>query len=212
MFTDLTRDDVLRLETRDLWLRWPCQADAARIAVLSGEKAVAGMTANIPHPNPPYLAGQFIEQARAANAEGASLTLALTMKASPDEVVGMIGVEQAGGDAELGYWIGQPYWGSGYATQAVRTLVDMTFALTEVPELLAAARVINPASRRVLEKAGFAFLGSGLKRMPARGGSLPVDRFALSRRDWESMRDWRITAMPRPAARPGEAGASACCA
>lgn len=211
MFTDLTRDDVLRLETRDLWLRWPRQADAARIAVLSGDKAVAGMTANIPHPNPPHAAAQFIEQARAANEAGTALTLAMTMKASPDEVVGMIGVEQVSGDAELGYWIGQPFWGRGFATQAVRALVDMTFVLTDVPELLAAARVINPASRRVLEKAGFAFLGSGLRRMPARGGSLPVDRFALSRRDWESMRDWRVTSVPRQPL-PAVSEPAACCA
>jgi hypothetical protein len=53
MFPDLTRDDVFRLETRSLWLRWPRIADAAAIARQAGEKAVAEMTANIPHTYPP---------------------------------------------------------------------------------------------------------------------------------------------------------------
>jgi hypothetical protein len=53
MFPDLLRDDVFRLETRRLWLRWPRAADTALIASLAGERDVAEMTANIPHPYPP---------------------------------------------------------------------------------------------------------------------------------------------------------------
>ena len=48
MFPDLTRDDVFRLETRRLWLRWPRQADAQAIVRLAGEKSVAEMTARLP--------------------------------------------------------------------------------------------------------------------------------------------------------------------
>ena len=53
MFPDLTRDDVFRLETRRLWLRWPRLADVQAIVRLAGEKAVADMTARIPHPYHP---------------------------------------------------------------------------------------------------------------------------------------------------------------
>ena len=53
MFPDLTRDDVFRLETRRLWLRWPRHADVQAIVRLAGETAVAEMTASIPHPYPP---------------------------------------------------------------------------------------------------------------------------------------------------------------
>ena len=52
MFPDLTRDDVFRIETKRLWLRWPRVQDAAAIERLAGDKEVAEMTANIPHPFP----------------------------------------------------------------------------------------------------------------------------------------------------------------
>src|SRR5919112_4375433 len=60
MFPDLTRDDVFRLETRRLWLRWPRHADGQAIVRLAGEKAVAEMTALIPHPYPPEGATSFV--------------------------------------------------------------------------------------------------------------------------------------------------------
>ena len=66
MFPDLTRDDVFRLETRRLWLRWPRQADAQAIVRLAGEKAVAEMTARLPHPYPAEAADRFILEARRA--------------------------------------------------------------------------------------------------------------------------------------------------
>jgi hypothetical protein len=64
MFPDLLRDDVFRLETRRLWLRWPRAADAALIASLAGEREVAEMTAHIPHPYPPGAAAEFVLKAR----------------------------------------------------------------------------------------------------------------------------------------------------
>ena len=80
MFPDLTRDDVFRLETRRLWLRWPRLADAQAVVRLAGEKAVAEMTAFIPHPYPPEIGERFIFQARQSNADGRSLQLAITPK------------------------------------------------------------------------------------------------------------------------------------
>ena len=60
MFPDLLRDDVFRLETRRLWLRWPRAGDAALIARFLGEREVAEMTAHAPHPYPPGAAAEFV--------------------------------------------------------------------------------------------------------------------------------------------------------
>ena len=90
MFPDLTRDDVFRLETRRLWLRWPRQADAQAIVRLAGEKAVAEMTARLPHPYPPEAADRFILEARRANTEGRGLTAAITRKGNGP--IGMVGI------------------------------------------------------------------------------------------------------------------------
>lgn len=188
MFPDLTRDDVFRLETRRLWLRWPRQADAATIARLAGERAVAEMTGVIPHPYPPQEADRFIIESRQANADGRRLIMAITPRARPWEPIGIVGITA---DLEeqpfLGYWLGTPAWGQGLATEAVRVLVDAYFSYTDGDALAASTRATNAASGRVLEKCGFAAVGSELQTFPARGSVLPAHRFALDRRRWESL-------------------------
>lgn len=195
MFPDLTRDDVFRLETRRLWLRWPRQADAAAIVRLAGEKAVAEMTSSIPHPFPPDRATAFVVESRRANMEGESLTMAITPRSRPGDLIGVVSIRPSrdGSTPELGYWIGTPHWGDGIATEAARAIVDAFFAYTQGREMTAWTRVINPASGRVLEKCGFAAVGSGLQSFPARGGVLPVDHFRLDRRKWESFKQWSRT-------------------
>lgn len=211
MFPDLTRDDVFRLETRRLWLRWPRGADVAAIVRLAGEKAVADMTARIPHPLDPHEAELFVLRAREANAAGRELTMAVTPQRQPGALIGIvsIGPEPSSGAAHLGYWLGTPYWGSGFATEAARSLVDAFFAYTGGKELVSAARVINPSSRRVLEKCGFAAVGSGLQAFPARGGILPVDHFRLDRRKWESFKVWSASGYVPSASDEPAAGARA---
>jgi RimJ/RimL family protein N-acetyltransferase len=207
MFPDLTRDDVFRLETRRLWLRWPRLADVQAIVRLAGEKAVADMTARIPHPYPPEHAERFIFQARRSNADGEGLTLAITPKGKPNSLIGVVGISPGPdtGKPSLGYWLGTPFWGHGYATEAARALIDAFFAYGGEDELTAAARVINPTSRRVLEKCGFAYQGSGLSELPARGGYYPADHFRLDRRAWESLKTWGHTGLVREPV-PVEAG------
>ncbi|CAH1668708.1 50S ribosomal protein acetyltransferase [Hyphomicrobiales bacterium] len=191
MFPELTRDDVFRLETRRLWLRWPRMADAAAILRLAGEKAVAEMTASIPHPYPSQAVEPFIFAMRKGNALGEHLVLAITPRSKPNELIGMIGAhKQASGTPFIGYWLGTPHWGKGYATEAVQGLIDTLFSLVDVPAIDADTRVINPASRRVLEKSGFRAEGSFLKSLPARGGLFPCEQFRLDRSTWAALKSW----------------------
>jgi RimJ/RimL family protein N-acetyltransferase len=193
MFPELTRDDVFRLETRQLWLRWPRHADAAAIVSLAGDIAVAEMTARIPHPYARHEADRFILEARQGNAEGRALQLAITRKGKPT-LLGMIGIGPApdlASEAErphLGFWLGTPSWGQGLATEAACAVIDAYFAYAGGRELTAAARTVNPASRRVLEKCGFAHEGAGRMSFPARGEVFSVDRFRLDRKAWLEQR------------------------
>ena len=192
MFPDLTRDDVFRLETRRLWLRWTRLADVQAIVRLAGEKAVAEMTARIPHPYAPEDAERFVFQTRKSNADGRGLQLAITPKGRPNSLIGLVGIGPSPetGAPHLGFWLGTPSWGQGYATEAARALIDAFFAYGNGSEITASVRVINPASRRVLEKCGFAYQGSGLVELPARGGLYPAEHFRLDRRAWESLKTW----------------------
>jgi len=58
-------------------------------------------------------------------------------------------------NAEIGYWIGEPYWGKGYATAAVKQLTRFAFEELGLLRIYAGVYDYNNASMRVLEKAGF---------------------------------------------------------
>ena len=154
-------------------------------------RAVAEMTAHIPHPYPKESAETAIFNARKGNALGDLLALAITCKDKPEEMIGMISASpRENGVPGFGYWLGLDHWGKGYATEAAQAMIDAVFTMTGAAAIEADARVTNPASRQVLEKCGFRHEGSRLKAMPARGGLYPCDRFRLERKTWASLRNW----------------------
>jgi RimJ/RimL family protein N-acetyltransferase len=183
MFPDLARDDVFRLETARLWLRWPRSADDAAIHRFCSLWDVARWTARIPHPYPPGSAERFIYAAREANASGRDLTLVLQPKKGKREVVGSISLESRGGDRlAVGFALAPEFWNKGLATEAARAMVKTGFGLTPAIEILASASAENPASRRVLEKCGFELVSTGPRGAPARGGMVQSNNFRLARR------------------------------
>jgi RimJ/RimL family protein N-acetyltransferase len=189
MFPDIARDDVFRLETKRLWLRWPRVADAKAIARYSSRWEVARMTSRIPHPYPAGEAERFIFTAREANALGRDLILVIAPIRGKRDPVGMISLEsRLQGRLTIGYALAPEVWGKGLATEAASAVIEAGFALTNAIEMLATAHVENPASRRVLDKCGFAHTGAGLEGAPARGGMVPCDRFRLERAVWASRR------------------------
>ena len=172
------------LETERLALRAPRLADGKAIARLVNDRRIAENTARIPHPYGVVDAEQFLA---AVNRQDGEATFAIVLKS---EIIGMCGIEPREAAAELGYWLGVPYWNRGYATEAVRAVIDHAFGDLEHDALQAGARVSNPASRRVLEKCGFQWTGVGLYRIRAIKSSAPLDRFRLDRGLWASLKAW----------------------
>ena len=185
MFGEITRDEVFRLETRRLWLRWPRLADAPAITDFACRIEVAKTTANIPHPYPEGAAADFIAKAAAANAAGSGLFLVMTEKYGARPPVGLISInDRIPNRGWLAYLVTPSHWGKGYATEAVRAIVDATFQITSAPAVATSVFVGNDASTRVLIKSGFASLGQDQQNAPARGGFVTVERFSLSRTLW----------------------------
>lgn len=179
------------IQTARLLLRAPSLADAPRIATLANDIGVASMTARLPHPYRLEDAHAFIAGHETANRQDADMGFVIE-RLGDGEILGCIGLTQkAATVAALGFWLGRRHWGASYATEAARAVVDHLFEATLSSAVVASVRVINPASRRVMEKCGLRYVESGLEPAPARGGALPVDRFRLSRRDWESFKAWR---------------------
>ena len=185
MFGEVTRDDIFRIETRRLWLRWPRLADAAAIEAIASLHAVAKMTARIPHPYPDGEAARFVAQVRESNAAGAGLDLAITEKTGARALVGMIGLNVGVLDKLcLGFMVAPAHWGKGYASEAARAIIDAAFQLTPARSVASCVFAGNAASARVHAKCGFVALGPCDMDVPLRGGRVAVEQFSLSRKLW----------------------------
>jgi RimJ/RimL family protein N-acetyltransferase len=173
------------LETKRLALRAPRLEDAKTVATLANDRRIAENTARIPHPYKMSDAEGFIKGAKAAGGEAVFL---ITLR--DKTVIGACGVTLQDETPELGYWLGLPYWGNGYATEALHAVIDYAFTDLAHKALQAGARVTNPASRRVLEKCGFQWTGVGLYRIASIKSSAPIDRFRLERGIWSAIKTW----------------------
>jgi RimJ/RimL family protein N-acetyltransferase len=184
---------VPTLATERLLLRPPVLADAPAITALANNRKVAEMTSSIPYP-------YRLEDAEAwisgRTEDSCGVAFAIFEKTS-GKFVGVCSYEWRGDPVpEIGYWAGEPFWGRGYGTEAVRAMIDHAFTATDLEALAASCRVTNVASRRVLEKCGFQWTGAGLCRVRALRSSVPSDRFRLDRRTWASLREWGKTRLP----------------
>jgi RimJ/RimL family protein N-acetyltransferase len=174
------------LETARLILRAPRLGDAKGIAALANDRHIAENTARIPHPYKPTDAKDWID---GANKNPSEEQYVITL--ANGALIGACGLELRDGPVPaIGYWLGQAFWRKGFATEAVRALIDHAFGDLDHEELHASARVTNPASRHVLEKCGFQWTGVGLCRIRAIHSSAPVDRFRLERGIWASLKSW----------------------
>jgi RimJ/RimL family protein N-acetyltransferase len=174
------------LGTERLVLRAPRLEDAKAVAALANDRRIAENTRRIPHPYTRADAEEFIASVNTPAGETAFMvTLA------DGTLIGAVGLGSTEDDApELGYWIGVPFWGKGFATEAVRAVIDYAFTDLGHDAMQAGARVTNPASRRLLEKCGFQWTGVGLCRIRALASSAPIDRFRLERSIWASLKSW----------------------
>ena len=167
------------IRTSRLVLRAPRTTDIKSIAALANDLRVAAMTARIPHPYSEANAEEFIAQLPDRDA----MVFAIALNGGP--LIGLCGIDhERGKNSEIGYWLGAPHWGQGFATEAVQAMLGHAFVNLGLDVLDAGARVVNPASRRVLEKCGFEWTGVILSRVRALGASVPVDRFKLPRERW----------------------------
>ena len=172
------------LKTARLALRAPSHSDVPAMVALAGDRRVAENTARIPHP---YTAADAAGLLASINQTGGETVFAIELDGA---LIGMCGLDPRRDGAELGYWLGVPFWGYGYGTEAVRGLIDYAFAKLGHEVLSSGARVSNPASRRVLEKCGFQWTAVQLCRIRAINSAAPIDRFRLDRGLWASLKAW----------------------
>jgi RimJ/RimL family protein N-acetyltransferase len=132
--------------------------DAAAVARYANNRAVwITLRDRFPHPYTLDDAAAFLAVATTQQPTG---DFAI---ATADEAIGGIGLQRQSDvhrlSAEIGYWLGEPYWRRGIATRAVRAMTEWAFATTSLERLYACVFATNPASARVLTNAGYQFEG-----------------------------------------------------
>lgn len=147
--------DLPTLTTARLILRAFRHLDAPTVQRLAGDPDIADTTLNIPHPYEPGVAEAWIATHAEAFARGEMATFAIERRRD-DELVGAIGltINRTHERAEMGYWIGRPYWGNGYCTEAARRVVEFAFLDLGLRRVVAHHLTRNPASGRVMQKIG----------------------------------------------------------
>lgn len=175
------------LETPRLRLRPLALADAPAVQRLAGAPQIADTTLNIPHPYPDGLAEQWIAGRAQAAREGAAVTWAIADRAS-DALYGAISlvIAQQHQHAELGYWMGVPFWGRGHTTEAAAPVLAHGFINLGLRRIHARHLVRNPASGRVMQKLGMAY--EGCQRQHIRKGDRFEDivLYGILREEWEA--------------------------
>jgi ribosomal-protein-alanine N-acetyltransferase len=169
------------LRTERLTLRPFEAADAPLIKQLAGEREVALNTQMIPHPYPDGAAEEWIAAQVEKNEQG-SFTFAI----DDGRLVGGIGlrVQREFDRAEAGYWLGVPYWGRGYATEALGAIIRYGFGELKLNRIYAGYFNRNAASGRVMEKNGMK--REGVLRQHVRKWDEYVDvvYYGILREEW----------------------------
>lgn len=165
-----------RIDTPRLSLRALMRSDVPALQKLADNPNIADKLARLPSPYTRADAIAFVEIfAQRADERPYAITT------RQGEFLGVVGFSYAmGSHPELGYWLGEPHWGKGFMSEAVKALLEAAFATGLYPVVEAWALESNAASIHVLEKAGF--LASGReKEAPGRGRGRPLVRFRLER-------------------------------
>ena len=160
------------LLTERLLLRPFRASDGPDVQRLAGAHEVADMTMTVPHPYPDGAAEAWIATHAKSWDEGTAATYAI-IERTGGHLVGAVGLHivRAHALAELGYWIGVPFWNRGYASESSRSLIELGFSALALHRIQARHFLRNPASGRVMQKLGMTLEGV------MRGAARKWDRF-----------------------------------
>ena len=160
---------------------WKIEDGAGLASVLNNKNILNNLRDGLPYP---YTVNDAKEYITAMLESDKTRTFAFAIEAN-NEVIGSIGVFRCDNihfrTAEMGYYIGEPYWGRGFGTSAVKQTCKYVFEHTDIIRIFAEPFADNTASCRVLEKAGFQLEGILHSNAVKNGKILDMKMYALVR-------------------------------
>ena len=174
----------LIIETQRLRMRAHRDDDLADLVALAGNWEIARWTGTIPYPYSESDGRQWIGRVQDDHANGRPRRFAIALKAT-DRLIGGVGLDGSTGDGSdepaLGYWIGQPYWGNGYACEAAAAVIDYGFRTLRLKTIRAYTDPGNTASQKVLLRCGLKRVGEIELLTPTHHGERRAPLFRISR-------------------------------
>lgn len=186
----MLQSEDLKLSTRRLTLRRPTLEDAPAVQALVANWNIAKWLGRLPWPYPADGAASWISAMAPACDAGSKYVFGIFLKDAPETgLIGCIGIEQhEDGQWELGYWLGEPYWGNGLMTEAANRAVTFAFEDAGIARLEAGHFLGNGGSARVLLRCGFEYLGERRRWCEARKENIDSMEMELSREKWLAYR------------------------
>ena len=170
------------LETTRLKLRPYTEADIGELLPLIGTREVAATTLRIAHPYTEQDARDFLALAQ----EPGKVWLAITLREDGRQIGGIgLRVDGQHQHAELGYWLGVPYWDQGYATEAGREMLRYGFQTLGLHRIFASHFKHNPASGRILAKLGMRYEGCQREHLRKWDQFVDSELYGMLRQEWE---------------------------
>lgn len=172
------------IETERLVLRAPCPEDLDSCVTLLGDYEVAKMLSRVPYPydlegGRAYLARSVERWQDVAGADEVGFHVD-----HDGEMIGGMGFKKLQETPEIGYWLGRPYWGRGFMSEAVEAAVTWLFRNTDHECLAGEAMTENAGSLKVLEKLGFRLVGEVGCASVSRGATVPALRMEVTKTEF----------------------------
>ena len=176
------------LATERLVLRPFGLDDAAEVRRLAGDRAIADTTINIPHPYQSGMAEEWISGHEESFVKGKEIHFAITCK--PDNIlvgaIGLMGIIKSH-QAELGYWIGMPYWNQGFCSEAGKAVLQYAFLELALNRVHARHFTRNPSSGRVMQKLGMSPEGTLRQHVIKWGNDEDMRMYGILKEEWEQV-------------------------
>jgi RimJ/RimL family protein N-acetyltransferase len=194
---------IPRLETERLILRPFGFSDAAEVMRLAGDRAIADTTLNIPHPYKEGMAEEWISRHQENFDKDQGVSFAITQK-QDGLLVGAISLMGMAKNhqAELGYWVGKPYWNEGYCTEAGRAVIRYAFSDLALVRVHSCHLTRNPASGRVMQKIGMRHEGCRRQHVRKWDKTEDLELYGILKQEWEAAVNQAVAGTSRCAA-PG---------
>lgn len=162
------------------------ESDIRTIAKYANHKAIADNTLTFPHPYGEKDAVNWFNFSNQEFEKKENFVFAIYLKET-NEFIGGIGLhtQKAHHKAELGYWVAEPFWNHGFATEAVKEILRFGFADLALNKIFATHFLYNPASEKILIKSGLTYEADLKAHYFKNGRFEDVRQYALLKEDFQ---------------------------